>query len=42
MTDYTIAEVAARVGFDTATYFSHIFHREVGCSPRAFRARIAS
>jgi AraC-like DNA-binding protein len=41
MTDYSIAEVAARVGFDTATYFSHIFHREVGCSPRAFRARIA-
>lgn len=38
-TDYTIAEVAARVGFDTATYFSHIFHREVGCSPRAFRAQ---
>ena len=27
----------SRVGFDTATYFSHIFHREVGCSPRAFR-----
>jgi signal transduction histidine kinase/ABC-type sugar transport system substrate-binding protein/AraC-like DNA-binding protein len=38
-TDYTIAEVAARVGFDTATYFSHIFHREVGCSPRAFRTQ---
>lgn len=38
-TDYTVAEVAARVGFDTATYFSHIFHREVGCSPRAFRAK---
>jgi AraC-like DNA-binding protein len=42
MTDYSIAEVATRVGFDTATYFSHIFHREVGCSPRAFRARIAT
>ncbi len=38
-TSYTIAEVAARVGFDTSTYFSHIFHREVGCSPRAFRAQ---
>jgi signal transduction histidine kinase/ABC-type sugar transport system substrate-binding protein/AraC-like DNA-binding protein len=38
-TDYTVTEVATRVGFDTATYFSHIFHREVGCSPRAFRAQ---
>jgi len=38
-TNDTIAQVAARVGFDTATYFSHIFHREVGCSPRAFRAQ---
>ena len=37
-----IVEVAARVGFDTATYFSHIFHREVGCSPRAFRAQIGT
>lgn len=37
-TDYSVAEVAARVGFDTATYFSTIFHREAGCSPRAYRA----
>lgn len=35
----TISEIATRVGFDTATYFSHIFHREVGCSPRAFRSK---
>jgi YesN/AraC family two-component response regulator len=39
-TGYSVAEVATRVGFDTPTYFSHIFHREVGCSPRAFRAQI--
>jgi signal transduction histidine kinase/AraC-like DNA-binding protein len=38
-TDYTVAEVAARVGFDTTTYFNRIFRREVGCSPRAFRAQ---
>jgi signal transduction histidine kinase/CheY-like chemotaxis protein/ABC-type sugar transport system substrate-binding protein len=38
-TSYSIADVATRVGFDTATYFSHIFHREVGCTPRTFRAR---
>ena len=36
-TDYSIAEVAAKVGFDTATYFSTIFQREVGLSPRKFR-----
>ncbi len=41
-TGYSVAEVATRVGFDTATYFSHIFRREVGCSPRAFRAQITS
>jgi signal transduction histidine kinase/AraC-like DNA-binding protein/ABC-type sugar transport system substrate-binding protein len=40
-TDYSVADVATRVGFETATYFSHIFHREVGCSPRAFRAQPA-
>src|SRR5262249_51769373 len=38
-TNDSITQIAARVGFDTATYFSHIFHREVGCSPRAFRAQ---
>jgi transcriptional regulator GlxA family with amidase domain len=36
-TSYSVADVAARVGFDTAAYFSHIFHREVGSTPRAFR-----
>ena len=38
-TDLSVAEVAARVGFDTTTYFNRIFRREVGCSPRAFRAQ---
>jgi AraC-like DNA-binding protein len=38
-TSYTVAEIAGRVGFDNAAYFSHIFHREVGCTPRAFRAQ---
>ncbi len=37
--DLSVAEVATRVGFETPTYFSQVFHREVGCSPRAFRAR---
>jgi YesN/AraC family two-component response regulator len=33
----SISMVASQVGFDSATYFSHIFHREVGHSPREFR-----
>jgi len=37
--DYSVAEIAARVGFDTAGYFSQIFRREAGCSPRAFRTQ---
>ncbi len=40
-TSYSVAEIAGRVGFDNAAYFSHIFHREVGCAPRAFRAQLA-
>lgn len=40
-TNYSVTEVAARVGFDTLSYFSRIFRREVGCSPRAFRTQSA-
>jgi AraC-like DNA-binding protein len=39
-TSATIAEVARQVGFDNAAYFSHIFQRETGSSPRAFRRQI--
>jgi signal transduction histidine kinase/AraC-like DNA-binding protein len=35
-TNYSIAEVARRVGFVDAAYFSRIFHREAGCPPRVF------
>ncbi len=34
---YTITEVAARVGYDDAAYFSRIFLKETGHSPRAYR-----
>lgn len=37
---FTITDVAARVGYDDAAYFSRIFLKETGHSPRAFR-RIA-
>ncbi len=36
-TSSSITEIAAQVGFETASYFSTIFHREVGSSPREFR-----
>lgn len=34
---FTITDVAARVGYDDAAYFSRIFLKETGHSPRAFR-----
>lgn len=39
-TSATITEVARQVGFDNAAYFSHIFQRETGYSPRAFRQQM--
>ncbi|MBQ9133518.1 MAG: helix-turn-helix transcriptional regulator [Clostridia bacterium] len=38
-TDYSIAKVAASVGYDNALYFSRLFHRHVGCSPREYKKR---
>ena len=40
-TRYAVAEVGARVGFESASYFSRIFHREAGCSPRVFREQLS-
>jgi len=39
--DLTAAEVAHRLGFEDASYFSRFFRREVGATPRAFRAQRA-
>jgi len=36
-TDLTIAEVAASVGFGDPLYFSRLFSRVTGCSPRKYR-----
>jgi AraC-like DNA-binding protein len=38
-TDLPIAEIGQRLGFPEPTNFGRFFHREVGCSPGAFRAR---
>jgi signal transduction histidine kinase/AraC-like DNA-binding protein len=39
MTHSNIATVAAQVGFTDPAYFSRVFHKEVGCSPREYRER---
>ncbi len=36
-TDYTIAEVAYRLNFDDAAYFSRLFKKQTGLTPTAFR-----
>ncbi len=36
-TDMQIPDVAESAGFRSATYFSYIFHREVGLSPLKYR-----
>jgi AraC-like DNA-binding protein len=38
-TELPIAEIGQRLGFPEPTNFGRFFHREVGCSPGAFRAR---
>ncbi|HQE25592.1 MAG: helix-turn-helix domain-containing protein [Atribacterota bacterium] len=35
--DLQIKEVAERVGYEDAKYFSRVFHRIVGCSPTTYR-----
>jgi AraC-like DNA-binding protein len=35
--DLDLAAIAADCGFTTARYFCEVFHREIGCTPGAFR-----
>ncbi len=36
-TEYTISEISSIVGYDNPLYFSRLFHRHVGISPREYR-----
>jgi two-component system response regulator YesN len=36
-TDYSVVEIARRVGYDNANYFSAVFHRVTGLAPLAFK-----
>jgi YesN/AraC family two-component response regulator len=37
LTDVSITEIAAEVGYEDAGYFSRVFREISGCSPRAYR-----
>lgn len=37
-TDLSVAEIAARVGFDDANYFIRLFRARVGCTPGVYRS----
>ena len=37
-TDYTITEIAGAVGYSNALYFSRLFHKYMGMSPREYRS----
>ena len=36
-TDKSVQDIACETGFDTSQYFSIVFKRETGCTPRDFR-----
>jgi signal transduction histidine kinase/AraC-like DNA-binding protein/ABC-type sugar transport system substrate-binding protein/DNA-binding response OmpR family regulator len=36
-TSQSITEIALRVGFEDLSYFSRVFNKHAGCSPRAYR-----
>ena len=38
-TEYTISEISSIVGYDNPLYFSRLFHKHVGMSPREYRKR---
>ena len=38
-TDMTVSEVAFAVGYQDFSYFSKIFSKQVGCSPRSYKTK---
>ena len=36
-TDLSVTEIAERSGYSSIEHFSAAFHRQMGCSPRAYR-----
>lgn len=38
-TDYSISQIAENVGYENALYFSRLFHKQIGISPKEYRKR---
>lgn len=41
-TTLSVAEIAAKLNFETASYFIRFFHKNVGCTPRDYREAMKS
>lgn len=41
-TDLTLSDISVRCGYDNSNYFSKVFRRHMGMSPRTFRQRLHS
>lgn len=39
-TDYSIGEIALIIGYDNALYFSRLFHKHIGVSPKEYRKSV--
>ena len=38
-TDYSVSEISMNVGYDNPLYFSRLFHKQTGMSPREYRRK---
>lgn len=41
-TDHSVSEIASMVGYDNALYFSRLFHKHTGLSPREYKKSICA
>lgn len=39
-TDHSVSEIASLTGYDNALYFSRLFHKHIGMSPREYKRSI--
>ena len=37
---YSITEIALKCGFNSSSYFTEIFHRNIGCTPSQYRKNL--
>lgn len=41
-TDHSVSEIASLTGYDNALYFSRLFHKHIGLSPREYKKSISA